>query len=76
MGLLDKLLGRKKEPEVKSETAPVLQPEPEPEVKPKYAGEVCAYCNDGGADKKFGGRFFHKKCIRAMKKEAKSYVRG
>ena len=33
--------------------------------------KVCCVCSQPGADKKFAGQFWHKKCLRQMKKKAK-----
>lgn len=39
----------------------------------EYAdGPECAACGNPGADKKYGGQWWHKKCLRKLKKQAKS----
>ncbi|MCD4740503.1 hypothetical protein K8R43_04925 [archaeon] len=35
-------------------------------------GPECAACGQPGADKKYGGQYWHKKCLRKAKKQAKS----
>ncbi|MDO8428395.1 MAG: hypothetical protein Q7S92_04225 [Candidatus Diapherotrites archaeon] len=37
-------------------------------------GNVCTFCNQPGADKKFGGSYWHKKCLRSTRKFAKRMV--
>lgn len=32
---------------------------------------ICSACNQPGADKKFAGQHWHKKCLRKMRKMAK-----
>jgi hypothetical protein len=45
----------------------------EPEPEEKYGeGPECPLCGKPGADKKFGGQYFHKKCLRKARKMAKS----
>ena len=38
------------------------------------SGPVCSFCNKPGADKKFGGSFWHKKCLRNTRKFAKRMI--
>ena len=58
MGILDFLKTDKKEP---------AQEEPVSE-------NVCSLCNTPGADKKYGGQYWHKKCLRKARKMAKSMI--
>ena len=37
-------------------------------------GPECAVCNKPGADKKFGGQYFHRRCLRKMRKQAKGMI--
>jgi hypothetical protein len=37
-------------------------------------GSECAACGKPGADKKYGGQCWHKKCLRKLKKQAKSML--
>ena len=39
----------------------------------KY-GEKCALCGNIGTDKKWMGQFWHKKCVRVARKQARSFV--
>ena len=34
-------------------------------------GPECAACGQPGSDKKYGGQWWHKKCLRKLKKQAK-----
>ena len=58
MSFLDRLKGKKEEPEE----------EPQPEGK---FTEECALCGGTGTEKKWAGQFWHKKCHRQAKKFAK-----
>ena len=40
----------------------------------KYPNETCALCNKPGCDKKWGGQYWHKKCLRSAKGMAKGMV--
>ena len=66
MGILDKIRGKKevKKEEVKAES----------EINPKYADRFCAGCEQPGADKKWAGQHWHKKCLRKMRKMAKGML--
>jgi len=44
------------------------------EIKPEYAGNICTVCGEPGADKKFAGQWFHKKCLRKARKMAKGMM--
>ena len=35
-------------------------------------GPECAACGKPGSDKKYGGQWWHKKCLRKLKKQAKT----
>lgn len=37
-------------------------------------GPECSLCNQPGADKKYGGMYWHKKCLRKSRKMAKGMV--
>lgn len=37
-------------------------------------GPECAACNQKGADKRFGGVWWHKKCLRRTRKAAKGMI--
>ena len=68
MGIFDKIRGKKEE---KKEE---VEPEPEIEINPKYADRICAGCEQPGADKKWAGQTWHKKCLRKMRKMAKGMM--
>lgn len=58
MGILDRLV---KKADEKEET--------------EYGnGPECSACNKPGADKKYGGQYWHKKCLRKTRKMAKSMI--
>jgi len=40
----------------------------------KYPTEICALCGKKGCDKKWGGQYWHKKCLRAAKGMAKGMI--
>ena len=40
----------------------------------KVPTETCALCGQAGADKKFGGQFWHKSCLRTARKQAKKMM--
>ncbi len=40
----------------------------------KYKTETCALCSKPGCDKKWGGQYWHKKCLRSAKGMAKGMV--
>jgi hypothetical protein len=42
--------------------------------KAKYPNETCALCNQIGCDKKWGGQYWHKKCLRNAKGMAKGMI--
>jgi hypothetical protein len=69
MGIKDKLrkfvTGESKEETVVEEKE---------ETKPAAQGRECSFCNQPGADKKFGGSYWHKKCLRNTRKFAKRMV--
>ena len=63
MGLLDKVFRKEKKP--RGETPP----------EPASAdGPECSVCGQPGAEKKFTGQYFHKKCLRKTRKMAKGMV--
>jgi reverse gyrase len=41
--------------------------------EPKY-NEDCALCGGKGTDKKYLGQFWHKKCLRGVKKQSKKML--
>ncbi|AJF59568.1 MAG: hypothetical protein QT03_C0001G0057 [archaeon GW2011_AR10] len=60
MGFLDKFMGKKEE---QQEEAP----------QGKY-GEECSVCGKRGTEKKWMGQYFHKRCLRGLKKGAKKMI--
>jgi len=43
-------------------------------INAKYKTEVCALCSKPGCDKKWGGQYWHKKCLRSAKGMAKGMI--
>ncbi len=43
-------------------------------VDAKYPNETCALCGATGCEKKWAGQYWHKKCMRTMRKSAKGMV--
>ncbi len=43
-------------------------------VDAKYPNETCALCGATGCEKKWAGQYWHKKCMRTMRKTAKGMV--
>jgi len=37
-------------------------------------GPECSMCGQPGADKRFGGMYFHKRCLRKTRKQAKGMI--
>ena len=61
MGFLDFMKGKPKE-------------EKPAEPATEATGPECSYCNKPGADRTFGGMPWHKKCLRAARKQAKGMI--
>lgn len=54
---------------------PFSKNEEKAETNEEYSdGPECAACGKPGAEKKYGGQWWHKKCLRKLKKQAKSMV--
>lgn len=77
MGLFDVL---KKKDEVPKDVNPNMTEEERQKVfaerdapKGKY-DEACSACGGRGTDKKWMGQYWHKKCLRSAKKQAKGMV--
>jgi hypothetical protein len=64
MGLFDAFKGKKEETPEEAE-------EKEPEGK---FDEECSACGGTGTDKKWMGQYWHKKCLRAVKKGARKML--
>jgi len=69
MGLLDGLMGKKKDPEQEPQIAEVQE-----QPVGKYADQECSFCGKLAPDKKWMGQYFHKKCLRSLKKGAKKML--
>jgi len=65
MGLFDRFSGKKEEKE---------EPVEEKEVPKGKYDEECTVCGELGTEKKWLGQYFHKKCLRRMKKGAKKML--
>lgn len=66
MGFFDKLKGKKEELENKKK-------EEEAQPEGKYM-EACSLCGGTGTEKKWMGQYWHKKCLRTLKKSSKKMV--
>ncbi|HLC93190.1 MAG TPA: hypothetical protein VJH23_05800 [archaeon] len=64
MGILGNLIGKK------DDAAKAEPSAPETESEGKYS-ESCSVCGGGGTDKKWAGKYWHRKCLRSAKKMAK-----
>ncbi len=66
MGLKDLFgFGKKKEEDIE---------EIEEGKDSKHSDKECALCGKPGADKKWAGQYWHKKCMRQAKKAAKKMI--
>ena len=65
----------KKSKPAKEESAETRQPSESDLKNARHADKVCSYCGNTGADRKWAGKYWHKSCLRAAKKEAKGYIR-
>ncbi len=70
MGLLDGILGKKEN------EGPVEEKQEQPQAlaRGKYPDQECSFCGKLNADKKWMGQYFHKKCLRKLKKGAKKML--
>ena len=66
MGLFDAITGKKEDKEKESE-------ERASEPAGKF-DEECSVCGGRGTDKKWMGQYWHKKCLRAVKKGARKMI--
>jgi len=64
MGFLDKLTGKKEE----------KKEEPKNEIPQGKYDQECSLCGNPGTEKKWMGQYFHKVCLRKMKKQAKKML--
>ncbi len=46
----------------------------EEQKEQEYEGTICALCQKTGADKKWGGQYWHKKCYRKMRGKARGML--
>ncbi len=67
MGILDRLFGKKEEKETESKE------EDSDSEQGKYS-EECSLCGATGTEKKWMGKYWHKKCIRVAKKGARKMI--
>ncbi|MFH1392037.1 MAG: hypothetical protein ABIH20_07025 [Candidatus Diapherotrites archaeon] len=65
MGFLDKLTGKKEEEKEEKKA---------PEIPQGKYSEECSVCGNLGTEKKWMGQYFHKACLRKMKKQAKKML--
>ncbi|HZX34623.1 MAG TPA: hypothetical protein VFF09_04545 [archaeon] len=80
MGLLNNFFGKKEDgagqPEKDSGKPVKAKPEnkkPKPAPEGRY-DETCSLCGAGGTDKKWAGQYWHVKCIRMAKKQARKMI--
>ena len=73
MGLLDKLKGKKEGAEAREEES-AKEASEEEEEEPKYSEQACALCGGTGAERKWAGQFWHKKCYRKMRKVGRGMI--
>ena len=81
MGLLDflkKKPAQKQTEEKTADTGPqkfsMSKSKKEEETDEEVSSEVCALCNAAGADKKWAGQWWHKRCLRSSRKMARGMV--
>jgi hypothetical protein len=67
MGLKELFGFGKKKEELKEEIE-------EEEEESKHSDKECDLCGEPGADKKWAGQYWHKKCMRQAKKAAKKMI--
>lgn len=63
---------RKEEKEVKE--AKEIEAQKQRAEPAKYPDETCALCGQPGCDKKWAGQYWHKKCLRNMRKTARGMI--
>lgn len=59
-----------KKEEKRSEELKALKPD----IEAKYANNECALCGKTGAEKKWAGQYWHKKCFRSLRGKAKGMI--
>ena len=76
MGLLDGFMKKKENEEIESKEDSNKGTNSNSEEVPegKYPDQECSFCGKLNADKKWMGQFFHKKCLRKLKKGAKKML--
>jgi len=67
MGFLDSLKAKKQELEEKKKQEVEEQPEG------KYS-EACSLCGGSGTEKKWMGQYWHKKCLRNLRKGSRKMI--
>ena len=66
VGIFDKFM---KKSEEKKEEVPQSK-----QIDTTASPNLCSACNQPGADKKFGGQYWHKQCLRRARKMAKGMI--
>ncbi|MFH0986442.1 MAG: hypothetical protein V1911_00165 [Candidatus Micrarchaeota archaeon] len=66
--------GKKEERKEKESPLQPKEKEKADEIDPKYMKNLCTACEQPGADKRFGGTFWHRQCLRKARKMAKSMI--
>lgn len=61
---------------VSGEEKPKDEKNQEAEIHPdeRYLKEICSLCNAGNVETKWAGKFWHKKCLRRLRKMGKGFV--
>jgi hypothetical protein len=79
MGIFDAFKKKEKSEEDKAKEAEAqkLKQKATPQIdiaNSKYPDETCAVCSQKGCDKKWGGQYWHKKCLRSVKGMARDMI--
>jgi len=79
MGIFDVFKKKEKSEEDKAKEAEAqkLKQKATPQIdiaNSKYPDETCAVCSQKGCDKKWGGQYWHKKCLRSVKGMARDMI--
>lgn len=78
MGLLDRFRKGKEGETAGNAEKPAEEkeavPSEESDEESKYGNETCSLCGAVGTEKKWMGQYWHKKCLRKMKKQAKGML--
>lgn len=73
MGFLDALKGKKEPAKEQPKVQEKKKEAPAAEPAGKY-NQACSLCGGVGTEKKWMGQYWHKKCLRAIRKGAKGMI--